>query len=39
VKSQKVYIALIFVVIDSENRVDLGGNLGGLGLKETQLFV
>jgi hypothetical protein len=25
--------------IDSENRVDLGGNLGGLGLKETRLFV
>jgi hypothetical protein len=27
------------VGIDSENQVDLGGNLGGLGLKETQLFV
>jgi hypothetical protein len=27
------------VVIDSENRVDLGGNLGGLWLKETWLFV
>jgi hypothetical protein len=39
VKSRKVCIALLFGGIDSENRVGLGGNLGGLGLKETQLFV
>jgi hypothetical protein len=25
--------------IDSEHRVGLSGNLGGLGLKETRLFV
>jgi hypothetical protein len=25
--------------IDSEHRVDLGGNLGGLWLKDTRLFV
>jgi hypothetical protein len=35
VKSQEVCIALLFMGIDSENRVDLGGNMGGLGLKET----
>jgi hypothetical protein len=39
VESQKVCIILLFVGIDSENWVDLGDNLGGLGLKETQLFV
>jgi hypothetical protein len=39
VEAQKVCIALLFVGIDSEHRVDLGGNLEGLGLKETQLFV
>jgi hypothetical protein len=35
VDSREVCIALLFVEIDSENRVGLGGNLGGLGLKET----
>jgi hypothetical protein len=39
VKSRKVYIAPLFVGIDSNNRVGRGGNLGGLGLKETRLFV
>jgi hypothetical protein len=39
VESQKVCIALLFVGIDIEHRVGLGGNLGGLGLKETFLFV
>jgi hypothetical protein len=39
VESQKVCIILLFVGINSENWVDLGDNLGGLGLKETQLFV
>jgi hypothetical protein len=39
VKSREVCIALLFVGIDSEDRVDLGGNLEGLGLKETWLFV
>jgi hypothetical protein len=39
VKSREVCIALLFVGIDSENRVDLGGNLGGLWLKEIRLFV
>jgi hypothetical protein len=39
VKSWEVCITLLFVGIDSENWVDLGGNLGGLGLKETRLFV
>jgi hypothetical protein len=38
-KSQKVCIVLLFMGIDSENWVTLGGNLGGLGLKETRLFV
>jgi hypothetical protein len=35
VESWEVYIILLFVGIDSEHRVGLGGNLGGLGLKET----
>jgi hypothetical protein len=39
VESQKVCIALLLIGIDSEDRVGLGGNLGGLGLKETQLFL
>jgi hypothetical protein len=39
VESQKVCIVLLFMGIDSENRVGLGGNLGGFGLKETRLFV
>jgi hypothetical protein len=39
VKSQKVCIALLFVGIPSEHQVGLGGNLGGLGMKETRLFV
>jgi hypothetical protein len=39
VESQEVCIALLFVRIDSEHRVCLGGNLEGLGLKETSLFV
>jgi hypothetical protein len=39
VKSQEVCIALLFMDIDSDNQVDLGGNLVGLGLKETRLFV
>jgi hypothetical protein len=39
VESQKVCITLLFAGIDSEHQVDLGGNLGGLGLKETRLFV
>jgi hypothetical protein len=39
VKSQKVCIALLFVGISSEHRIGLGGNLGGLGLKETRLCV
>jgi hypothetical protein len=39
VKSRELCIALLFVGIDSDNLVDLGGNLGGLGLKETRLFV
>jgi hypothetical protein len=39
VKSQEVCIALLFIRIDSENLVDLGGNLGGLELKDTLLFV
>jgi hypothetical protein len=39
VKSREVCIALLFIGIDSENLVDLGGNLGGLGLKDTLLFV
>jgi hypothetical protein len=39
VKSQKVYIALLFMGIDSENQVGLCDILGGLELKETRLFV
>jgi hypothetical protein len=39
VESVEVRITLLFVGIDSEHRVGLGSNLGGLGLKETQLFV
>jgi hypothetical protein len=39
VESREVCIVLLFVGIDSEHWVDLGGNLGGLGLKETRLFV
>jgi hypothetical protein len=39
VESQKVCITLLFMQIDSEHWVGLGGNLGGLGLKETRLFV
>jgi hypothetical protein len=39
VKTGEVWIALLFMGIDSENQVDLGGNLGGLWLRETQLFV
>jgi hypothetical protein len=39
VESQEVCIALLFVGIDSENRVDLGGKLGGLDLKEAWLSV
>jgi hypothetical protein len=34
VESQEVCITLLFVGIDSEHRVGLGGNLGALGLKE-----
>jgi hypothetical protein len=40
VESREVYIALLFMRIDSEDwLVGLGGNLGGLRLKEIQLFV
>jgi hypothetical protein len=39
VEYQEVCIALLFMGIDSEDRVGLGGNLGGLGLTETQLFM
>jgi hypothetical protein len=39
VESRKDYIALPFVRIDSEPRIGLRGNLGGLGLKDTRLFV
>jgi hypothetical protein len=39
VESREVCIALLFVGIDSEHRVGLGSNLGGLGLKETQHFM
>jgi hypothetical protein len=38
-ESQEVSIALLFVRIDSELRVGLGGNLGGLGLKKSRIFV
>jgi hypothetical protein len=33
VMPREVCIALLFVGIDSENQVDLSGNLGRLGLK------
>jgi hypothetical protein len=33
VESREICVALLFVGIDSEHRVGLGGNLGGLGLK------
>jgi hypothetical protein len=36
VERQEVCIALLFVGIDSEHRVGFGGNLGGLGLKDTR---
>jgi hypothetical protein len=39
VESREICIALLFMRIDSEHRVGLSGNLGGLGLKETRLFV
>jgi hypothetical protein len=39
VESREVCIALLFMGIDSEHRVGLGGNLRGLGLKETRLFM
>jgi hypothetical protein len=39
VESQEVRIVLLFVGIDSEHRVGFGGNLEGLGLKETRFFV
>jgi hypothetical protein len=39
VESREVYITLLFMRIDSEHQVDLGGNMGGLGLKESRLFV
>jgi hypothetical protein len=39
VESQKVCITLLFVGIDCEHRVSVGGNLGGLGLREIRLFV
>jgi hypothetical protein len=39
VKPWEVCIAPIFMGFDSKNRVDLGGNLGGLWLKEIRLFV
>jgi hypothetical protein len=39
VESREVCIFLLFRGIDSEHWVGLGGNLGGLGLKETWLFV
>jgi hypothetical protein len=39
VESWKACVALIFVGIDSEHQVSLGGNLGGLRLKETWFFV
>jgi hypothetical protein len=39
VKSREVCIVLLFMRIDSENQAGLCNNLGGLGLKETRLFV
>jgi hypothetical protein len=35
VEFQKVCIAFLFVEIDNERQISLGGNLGGLGLKES----
>jgi hypothetical protein len=35
VESQEVCIVLLFMAIDSEHRVGLGGNMGGFKLKET----
>jgi hypothetical protein len=35
VDSREVCIALLFMEIDNEHQVGLGGNLGGLELKET----
>jgi hypothetical protein len=37
VESQEVCIALLFMGIGSEHQVGIGGNLGGLGSKETRL--
>jgi hypothetical protein len=39
VKSREICIAVLFMGTYSKNRVGLGGNLGGLWLKETRLFV
>jgi hypothetical protein len=39
VESQEVCIAFFFVGFLVENWVDLGGDSGGLGLKETRSFV
>jgi hypothetical protein len=39
VKSREVQIALLFMGFHSKNQVSLGGSLGGLALKEIQLFV
>jgi hypothetical protein len=39
VESWEVCIILLFMGIDSEHQVDLGGNLGELGLKETRHFM
>jgi hypothetical protein len=39
VRPREVCIALLFMGIDSVNHVDLCDILGGLGLKETRLFV
>jgi hypothetical protein len=39
VKPREVCIVLLFVGIDSENQVGLCDILGGLWLKEIQLFV
>jgi hypothetical protein len=39
VESREFCITLLFVGIDSEHQVGLGGNLGGLGVRETHLFM
>jgi hypothetical protein len=39
VGSWEVCIAPLFVGVDSEHQVGLGGNLGGLGLKLIRLFM